>query len=431
MQNIQPKADNPLHDIATWHDRAGPSGIPSVCSAHPLVLEAAMRAMGGTDLPLLVEATCNQVNQDGGYTGMTPVAFRGFVERIAQRVGFDPARLIFGGDHLGPNPWKHLPAPDAMDKAEAMIRAFAAAGFTKLHLDCSMGCAGEPVALGDAETAERAARLAAAAEASLPGGEVPRPVYVVGTEVPVPGGALADVEELEVTSPEDALSTYRTTRDTFLAAGQGEVFDRVIAIVVQPGVEFSSHKVDDYDPTKTPLLTASLGEMPGLIFECHSTDYQTRENLQALVANRFSILKVGPGLTFRLREALYGLDEIAEVLFPGRRSATLRATMEKAMMAATEHWKKYYPGDAREQAIQRHFSYSDRIRYYWPLPKAEASVAELFALLEGVEIPETLIGQYLGARYGQVRAGALEPKARELAIAAVVDMMSDYLQACG
>lgn len=421
---------NSLKDLAAWHDGAGPTGLPSVCSAHPMVLEAAMRATAPTALPLLIEATCNQVNQDGGYTGMTPPDFRAFVERIADDTGFPRERLIFGGDHLGPNPWKALPAAEAMAKAEAMVRAFAAAGFTKLHLDCSMGCAGEPVALADAETAQRAARLAAAVEAALPGGDIPKPVYIIGTEVPVPGGALSDIDELKVTAPEDALSTYRTTRDIFHNAGQAAAFERVVAIVVQPGVEFSNDKVDDYDPAKTPALTASLAQMPGLVFECHSTDYQTRANLTALVANKFSILKVGPGLTFRLREALYGLDVIAEALFPDRRATTLRATMERIMLVAPENWEKYYPGTPLEQATQRHFSYSDRIRYYWPHPEARAAVAELFALLDGVDIPEPLISQHLGARYADIRAGALAPRAHALVVAAVVDMMEDYICSC-
>lgn len=182
-----------IRHIADWRKQAGPSGIPSVCSAHPLVLEAAMRATLPTELPLLIEATCNQVNQDGGYTGMTPNDFRAMVEDIAERASFPLERIILGGDHLGPNPWKALDAEAAMDKAEAMIRAYAAAGFTKLHLDCSMGCAGEPIALDDAETAERAARLAGAAEqAATEQGRAP--VYVIGTEVPVPGGALEAIE---------------------------------------------------------------------------------------------------------------------------------------------------------------------------------------------------------------------------------------------
>lgn len=418
-----------LADIAKWRERSGPSGIPSICSAHPVVLEAAMRSVLPSALPLLVEATCNQVNQEGGYTGMTPDDFRAFVERIAAEVGFPLDRLVLGGDHLGPNPWKALPASEAMDKAEAMIRAYVAAGFTKLHLDCSMGCAGEPVALGDEETAARAARLAVAAEASVRDDQSP-PVYIVGTEVPVPGGAMSELDELEVTQAQAASKTYEVTRSAFLSAGQSDAFERVIGIVVQPGVEFGNHNVVDYDHARTDELRASLTEMPGLVFECHSTDYQTRDNLKQLVQDGFAILKVGPGLTFRLREALYGLDEIASRLFPGKRAETLKETMERLMLAAPQHWEKYYPGSAEEQALQRHFSYSDRIRYYWPQAEAARAVDELMGIFDGVEIPETLIGQYLGARYEEVRAGELKAEARSLVLAAVSDMVQDYISGC-
>ncbi len=422
---------NLLADLAAWRHRAGPSGIPSVCSAHPLVLEAAMRATLPTDLPLLVEATCNQVNQDGGYTGMTPADFRRFVEGIAAATGFPLARLVLAGDHLGPNPWKHLPADEAMAKAEVMVAAFAAAGYTKLHLDCSMGCRGEPVALDDAETASRAARLAAAAEASLPGGDVPAPVYVIGTEVPVPGGALHEIDGLEPTTPDAARRTVDVQRAAFERAGQAAAFDRVVALVVQPGVEFGSANVVDYDPARAAALTAALDDVPGMVFEAHSTDYQTRANLTALVRDGFAVLKVGPGLTFVLRETLYGLDAVAEELAGGRRPETLRATMERVMLAAPAQWDRYYEGDAAALALQRHFSYSDRIRYYWPVPEAEAAVARLLDLLGDTEIPETLVGQHLGARYEAVRAGRLRPTARALVLAAVEAVMDDYITACG
>lgn len=421
---------NPLHDIATWLDRPGPSGIPSVCSAHPTVLEASMRATLPTRLPLLIEATCNQVNQDGGYTGMTPKDFRQFVERIAAEQQFPTDRIIFGGDHLGPNPWKSLPAEAALQKAEAMIEAFATAGFTKLHLDCSMGCQGEPVALKDEETASRAARLAAAAEAVLPGGDIPQPVYVIGTEVPIPGGAMHALDELELTTPEDARRTVEIHEAAFERAGQSDAFARVIAAVVQPGVEFGSHNVIDYDSTKAKSLSGVLKDLPGLVFEAHSTDYQTRANLTNLVQDGFAILKVGPGLTFVLREAFYGLDAIAEELFPGRRDETLRATMEKVMLAAPGNWAKYYEGNEAELGLQRHFSYSDRMRYYWPQREAQQAVDLLLEVLGNVELPETLVSQYLGARYEAVRNGRLVPTARNLALAAVESVMQDYLSAC-
>ena len=163
-----------------------PRGITSVCSAHPLVIEAALRRGRREDAAVLIEATCNQVNQEGGYTGMTPADFRRFVEAIAEEVGFPLDRLILGGDHLGPNPWRSLPAEEAMARAEAMVAAFVAAGFRKLHLDTSMGCAGEPAALPDALTAERAVRLAKVAQAQS-GEAKQRAVYIIGTEVPPPG----------------------------------------------------------------------------------------------------------------------------------------------------------------------------------------------------------------------------------------------------
>jgi D-tagatose-bisphosphate aldolase class II non-catalytic subunit len=421
---------NPLHDIGTWLDRAGPSGIPSVCSAHPVVLEASMRATLPTSLPLLIEATCNQVNQDGGYTGMTPVDFRTFVEEIAADTGFPTERIILAGDHLGPNPWKSLPADEAMGKAEVMVSAFAAAGFTKLHLDCSMGCQGEPVALKDDETAARAARLAAAAEAALPGGNTPQPVYVIGTEVPIPGGAMHTLDELELTTPEDARRTVKIHETAFAQRGLSDAFARVIAVVVQPGVEFGSHNVVDYNSEKARALSATLNDMPGLVFEAHSTDYQTRANLAALVHDGFAILKVGPALTFVLREALYGLDAIAEELWPGSRDETLRETMERVMLAAPENWAKYYEGSDAELALQRHFSYSDRMRYFWPQRDADAAVERLFEVLGDTELPETLIGQYLGARYEAVRNADLAPTARSLALASVERLMQDYISAC-
>jgi D-tagatose 6-phosphate 4-epimerase len=164
----------------------GEAGATSICTAHPLVIEAALLHGLETERRVLIEATCNQVNQDGGYTGMTPAKFRRFVETIAVRVGFQPARIIFGGDHLGPNPWRHLPAEDAMNRARTLIGAYARAGFAKLHLDTSMGCSGEPAALTDDVTAARAASLAEVAEAATSDGA--RPLYIIGTEVPVPGG---------------------------------------------------------------------------------------------------------------------------------------------------------------------------------------------------------------------------------------------------
>lgn len=419
-----------LSDIASWRNGSGVKGIPSICSAHPMVIEASMLHALKQDAHLLIEATCNQVNQDGGYTGMTPADFRTFVEKIAEKIDFPIEKLILGGDHLGPNPWKSLPAEEAMAKACTMIEAYAKAGFTKLHLDTSMGCAGEPVALPDALTAERAARLAAVAEAALRDSDGVKPVYIVGTEVPIPGGAMEELDELEVTQPDAARETIAIHRQAFEAAGVGEAFSRVIGAVVQPGVEFGNENVIPYAPERAAALSATLSDMPGMVFEAHSTDYQSRDLLRQLVLDGFAILKVGPGLTFALREAFYGLDQIASFLFSDKRSETLLSTIERVLIADPKNWNKYYHGSERDEHIQRHFSYSDRIRYYWLQPEIEAAVQDMFELLGDIDIPETMIRQYLAGLYPRVREGKIEPKAVKLALAAVDLVLDDYFLAC-
>jgi D-tagatose-bisphosphate aldolase class II non-catalytic subunit len=401
-------------------------GIVSVCSAHPMVIEAAFRHGLRRQGPVLIEATCNQVNQDGGYTGMTPADFRGFVEGIAKEVGFPLDRLLLGGDHLGPNPWTSLDADTAMEKAVTMIEAFAAAGFTKLHLDTSMSCAGDAFPLPDEVIAERAGTLAAAAERSVKATGGTLPAYIIGTEVPVPGGASEALDHLEVTKPEDALQTVDIHRDAFSRLGLESAFERVTGVVVQPGVEFGNADVVEYAPAKARSLSAVLKDMPQFVFEAHSTDYQSPQALRQLVDDGFAILKVGPWLTFALREALYGLDTIADILVPDSNREALPASMERLMQEKPGNWRKYYHGTDAEQYIQRHYSFSDRIRYYWPDPTAQQAVAALLACLDGVHIPRPLISQYLGHLEPLVQSGSIRPFAKDLLIGSVTRILDIY-----
>lgn len=382
---------NPLLDIPRLYRAGNPCGITSVCSAHPIVIEAALEFGIEKDKPVLIEATCNQVNQDGGYTGMTPAEFVEFVHDIAKRVGFDRSNLILGGDHLGPNPWKHLPADQAMAKAEVMIAAFARSGFSKLHLDTSMGCKGEPEALQDLETATRAARLAKVAEANKRDMD---PVYIIGTEVPVPGGAQHALDHLAITTPDAVRVTYDIHKRVFESTGLNDAFARVIGLVVQPGVEFGNDDVVFFIPEKAKALSESLSHYQNIVFEAHSTDYQAEQGLTSLVAMGFSILKVGPWLTFALREALYSLDNIADILNGKAPRSTLMSLMESEMLKQPDQWKKHYSGSEKDLWLQRHFSLSDRIRYYWPSEKPAKAVSALIAQLENKIIPAPILHQF-------------------------------------
>jgi len=408
--------------------RAGElAGIPSICSSHPVVIEAALRRCKRDGAPALIEATCNQVNHEGGYTGMTPRDFVAQVRSVADRVGFDASNLVFGGDHLGPNPWRKLTADRAMAESEAMVAAFVAAGFAKIHLDPSMGCAGEPEALDDDLTAERAVRLARVAEATARREGTPAPHYIIGTEVPPPGGARHALEYIEPTTPERARATLAIFQRAFEIAGLEAAFARVIGIVVQPGVEFGHESVIQYDPARARPLSRALDDT-SLVFEAHSTDYQPPDRLTELVRDRFCILKVGPALTFALREALYGLDLIASEMAPDYPERALAAAMERLMLAEPRWWRPYYPGDATEQRLLRHYSYSDRIRYYWPHPEAKAAVERLKAALSGVAIPTPVLQQFL-PRLAPI-AFASEEAFDRLVIASIDEVLRQYAAAC-
>src|SRR4030095_5988338 len=89
-----------LLDIVARHKKGERVGVYSLCSAHPQVVECAVREAQAREVPLLIEATSNQVNQFGGYTGMRPADFRRFVSEIAARVGFPVHSLRLGGDPL-------------------------------------------------------------------------------------------------------------------------------------------------------------------------------------------------------------------------------------------------------------------------------------------------------------------------------------------
>ncbi|MBB4008307.1 D-tagatose-bisphosphate aldolase, class II, non-catalytic subunit [Allorhizobium taibaishanense] len=409
-----------LLELATARRNGTPLGITSVCSAHPNVIRAALRRASTTRQHVLIEATCNQVNHLGGYTGMTPADFVNLVNTIAVEEKLEPSLIIFGGDHLGPNPWRKEKPETALAKARDMVKAYVTAGFSKIHLDTSMGCSGEPAALDDQTIANRAADLCEVAEAASKAAGLPPPVYVLGTEVPVPGGADHVLDSVEPTSPDAAKATIAIHRDIFAAAGLEAAFERVIAFVVQPGVEFGSQNVMQYDRSKARALSLVLNDHPGLVFEAHSTDYQTQQALSDLVSDGFPILKVGPGLTFAYREALYALDMIASDLIPSYGTRPLAAAMERLMLDHPTDWQGHYHGDTQSVRLQRHYSYSDRIRYYWNRPEATSAVQALLSALDGQVIPEPLLHQFFGEH---TKAGST---AEETLLASVEGVLAIY-----
>jgi D-tagatose-1,6-bisphosphate aldolase subunit GatZ/KbaZ len=405
-----------------------PRGIYSVCTAHPLAIRAAVRQASEDASPFLIEATSNQVNQFGGYTGMLPKDFRNLVTRIAGEENFPIERIILGGDHLGPNPWRSKPAAQAMRLAEEMVAGYSAAGFSKIHLDASMACQGDPTPLALDVVAERSARLCAVAEKAAPAPE--EVLYVIGTEVPTPGGATEEIDKLQVTSVADAEHTFEVHRAAFVAAGLAEAWKRVVAMVVQPGVEFNHETVHNYARDKTTALTCWIDAHTPRVFEAHSSDYQPAEAYRHLVDDGFGILKVGPAVTFAMREAFFALAQIEKELIPTEEQSRLPEVLEETMLASPSDWMAHYQGSPEEQRLLRTFSYSDRIRYYWTATAVPTAVNKLIANLSSLKIPETLLSAYLPAQYVAVREGKLGGMPLELILHAAKSSLAPYAHAC-
>lgn len=409
------------------------AGTPSYCTANELAIEGVLEQAKRFEDKVLIEATSNQVNQFGGYTGMLPEDYRNYVWGIADRIGFPREKIILAGDHLGPQPFQNLPEAEAMPKACEMVRLYAAAGYTKIHLDTSMRLADDDRSktLSDYTVARRGAELLKVAEEAWEklhsqNPQALHPVYIIGSEVPIPGGAQVQ-EEMQVTDPDAFAATVKAYKEVFAEYGLSDKWQYVIAVVVQPGVEFGDADVHMYNRADARALCARLKDYPELMFEGHSTDYQSPQALREMVEDGVGILKVGPALTFAAREALFALSHIEDELIddPSQRSDYIR-TVERVMLENPGNWRKYYHGTPKEQALKRAYSYSDRSRYYMPDARIEAAMQKLFANLEGADIPMGLLHQYMPLQYVEVRDGRLKLSPRALVLDAVRVVCDDY-----
>ena len=398
---------------------AAKNGFYSLCTAHPTVLRTACHKAAEEGSRLLVESTSNQVDQFGGYTGMTPLQFVSYIRQMAQEEGLDRNQLILGGDHLGPNRWQNEKADQAMEKAATLVKSYVQAGYHKIHLDTSMPCAddeknsaGLP---GVGLVARRSAELCRIAETCSIGKQ--RPWYVIGTDVPPPGGSRDTISQLRITPVDEVEETITLTRQAFEDLGLQEAWERVIAVVVQPGVEFGDESVAAYDRKKATPLINFIKKKHTLAYEAHSTDYQTKQALKQMISDRFSILKVGPWLTYAYREVMFALAIMEKEIWASRKTVTLSGlieTIERRMIADPVHWRYHYHGSKGELSLKRKYSYLDRLRYYWPDPEISASLERLMKNYSALKIPEGLLSQYLPLQYEAVVQGKCANSAPDL-----------------
>lgn len=429
---------NALTKIVTIQKSGKAVGIYSACSANSFVIEAVLKKGLEDNSCVLIESTANQCDQFGGYTGMKPIDFKNYVYEIADKLGFDKNKIFLGGDHLGPLTWTSLNEKEAMANSEVLIDAYVSAGFTKIHVDTSMKVADDDpnVRLSDETIARRGVHLVKVAENAYKklletNPDAVEPVYIVGSEVPIPGGSQAAVDEgVQVTKVEDFAATMNTFKDTFEKEGISDVWDRVLGIVVQPGVEEKDSGCTEYDRSKAVELAKAIRTIPDLVFEGHSTDYQTKIKLREMVEDGVAILKVGPGLTFAAREGLYALSfiEDEECKANGKTPSNFREVLDAEMLKNDKHWKKHYHGTDAEIALKRKYSFSDRSRYYYSTDAVKAAIDTLLDNLKD-GCPLNLLSQFMPIQYTKVREGVLKNDPKELVLDRIGNTIDEYLYA--
>jgi D-tagatose-1,6-bisphosphate aldolase subunit GatZ/KbaZ len=205
----------------------------------------------------------------------------------------------------------------------------------------------------------------------------------------------------------------------------------VVGVVVQPGVEFGDETIADYIPRNAVELSHWILSAEGIVFEAHSTDYQTADALRHLVRDHFAILKVGPELTFALREVVFGLAHIEEEWISDTGRSKIRAIFDRVMVEDPGNWQGYYRGDAHHLRLARAYSLSDRIRYYWPNAEVSSALSVLIENLFHHPAPLPLVAQYLPFQAEAIRRAEIANEPRAMIRHRVRQTLARYSQACG
>ena len=232
----------------------------------------------------------------------------------------------------------------------------------------------------------------------------------------------------KITAVSNLGETVSTHQDAFSRYGLEDAWSRVCAIVTQPGVDFSHSSIHGFDEVAAKPLTDGILDYPGLAYEAHSTDYQTSEALQGMVNGHYVFLKVGPELTFAFREAIMALAHMETHLIPVDELSLVVEALKTAMDDDPAHWRQYYIGDDQTKSVQKLFSYSDRIRYYWSVPPVVTAVKKLFANLRKADIPQMMISQYFPLSSSNVYCSNMP---RVLCIEHIQRVVKRYYDACG
>lgn len=353
-----------------------PMTLLAVCPNSPAVIKAAFRAAKRNNAPILFAATLNQVDCDGGYTGMTQEDFVRVMKVEAKRNNYT-GPFIAAIDHGGP--WlkdiqtlEKWPYEKAMEAVKKSYEAALLAGYELIHVDPTVDRSlpeGEVIQIE--VVAARTIELITHIERFRKSRGLPPIDYEVGTEE-VHGG-LADM---------DVFNKFLK----LLKAGLEEngCSDAWPCFVV--GKVGTDLHTTFFDPVVARQLASTVAEY-GSFIKGHYTD--DVENPEEYPMSGMGGANVGPEFTIAEFNALEELESLENKLYEEGAVAMhsrMNATLRK-LVIASGRWKKWVRGNESADDFasitpeRQRWLIQTGARYIWQKPEAVAARQMLYSNL--------------------------------------------------
>lgn len=394
-------------------------GIPSFCTANFDVIDIIFKFAKLNQFPILLESTSNQVNQDGGYTGLKPKNFKNKIYKVASKYKIRKQKLFLGGDHLGPLPWKKLKESKAMENAKELVKQYVNAGFKKIHLDTAILCLNQKK-LSREEVVSRCAKLIK----HIPKKKLNSIFFVVGTEVPAAGGGdnVRPIVTKMNNIKKDYLS-YRKFISKFLS-NKNQTF----GLVVDPGIGFKNRTLTKSNFKKINQKK-NFSLKNNFVFEAHSSDYQSLADLKKLCNKNFKFIKVGPELTYFYMRAILFMEKVERNIF--FKSSNLKEVLSSQMDKNKKYWYKYYSKTKYDTEFLKLNSFLDRARYYWDNKNVNQSKKILFKNVNSLKKTEFNFLFNLNSKEIKFKKGKKLSNVSFLIFQFLKDSLIKYYWACG
>jgi Predicted tagatose 6-phosphate kinase len=354
-----------------------PVTLFAACPNSPAVIKAAFRAARRNNAPIMFAATLNQVDCDGGYTGMTQEDFVRTAREEARMADYRGPYIV-AIDHGGP--WlkdiqrmENWPYDKAMDWVKKSYEAAVIAGYDMIHVDPTVDINvpnGQIISIDI--VAARTIELISHIEKFRKAQGIARIAYEVGTEEVHGGLANEAVFERFLTLLKAGLEKE----------GCADAWPRFI--VGKVGTDLHT---TFFDPKVARDLTEKVKPY-GSVIKGHYTDDVSNPEDYPLAG--MGAANVGPEFTVSEYVALEGLEQREKELYAEKQVAMLSdmtAILEK-LVVASGRWKKWViAGESTEDFMsispeRRRWLIRTGARYIWQKPEAVAARWTLYKNLE-------------------------------------------------